>query len=193
MADFISSVLISFITIFVVMDPIPGIIPFLAYTKKNTDEQRKACAGKAVLIAGALAVLFLFAGPALLDFLHISFADFKIAGGILLALLGVETVLGITIGHHNKESINDVAVLIATPLLTGPGLATSLIVLARDNGLGSTLVALALALILSWLTLLNSIKLRNIVGEQMINIAAKIIGLLLLALGIAYIRAGLLV
>ncbi len=195
MEDFISLVLVSFATLFVIMDPFPSVIQFLVHTKNSSDAERRACATKAVVIAGALAVFFLFVGPVLLSSLHITLSDFKVAGGIILLLLGIETVLGISIGNHNtkskKEDLNDVAVLIATPLLTGPGLVTSLIVLSRDNGTVPTVIALALALLVSWLVLLNSVRIRKIAGEQFIRILAKIIGLVLLALGVAYIKNGL--
>jgi len=172
------------------MDPFPSILPFLIYTKKYSDIDRKACANKAVFIAGILAIFFLLSGPALLEILHITLADFKVGGGVILILLGIETVLGISLGKHKESGINDIAVLIATPLLTGPGLVTSLIILSRANGIFITIIALLLALITSWLTLINSIKIRDLVGDQMIQILAKIIGLILLALGVAYIRSG---
>ncbi len=191
MQDLILSILASFVTIFVVMDPFPSIIAFLTHTKKATDSERQTCATKAVIIAGLLAVLFLFAGPPLLDYLRITIADFKVAGGIVLLLLGIETVLGISLGKHEKEGISDVAVLIATPLLTGPGLVSTLILLAKDNGLPSTIIALMFALFFSWVILSNSIRLRKIAGDQPIHIIAKIIGLLLLALGVSYIKVGL--
>ena len=191
MADLIFSILISFITIFIIMDPFPSLITFLTYTKKHTDKERSVCATKAVLIAGLVALLFLFLGPMLLDVLRITLSDFKVAGGLILTLLGIETVLGITMSNHKDNNLNDLAVLIATPLLTGPGLVTSLIVLSEDNGLVPTLIALLLALFVSWMILLYSIKIRKTIGEQTIHITAKIIGLVLLALGVSYIKKGL--
>lgn len=191
MIDFISSLIIPFITIFVIMDPFPSIIPFLTYNKKATDKERFACALRAVTIAGVLALLFLFGGPTLLSYLHITLNDFRIAGGIVLVILGIETVLGISLGSHNADDTHDVALLIATPLLTGPGLATTLIIVSEEHGLLATIVSLSLALLLSWSILVNSVRIRNVAGDKIIHIASRIIGLLLLALGVAYIRIGL--
>ncbi|MDO8553359.1 MAG: MarC family protein [Candidatus Micrarchaeota archaeon] len=193
MADFISSVLISFVTIFVIMDPFPSLIPFLEYTKKCSDNDRRTCATNAVVIAGIIAVVFMFVGPTLLSYLNLSISNLKIAGGIVLVLLGIETVLGISFGNHNKkENINDVAILIATPLLTGPGLVSTLIILSESNGFLITLVALVFALLVSWFVLVGANTVKKIAGDQFIHVLAKIIGLLLLALGVAYIRTGLL-
>jgi len=175
------------------MDPFPSLIPFFEYTKKCTDNDRRICATKAVFIAGIVAVLFMLLGPALLGVMHLQISDLKIAGGIVLVLLGVETVLGITFGTHNKKSdINDVAILIATPLLTGPGLVSTLVILAADNGFPVTVAALVLALLVSWFVLVGANTIKKLAGDQFIHVLAKIIGLLLLALGVAYIRTGLL-
>ena len=189
MQEFISSVIVSFITIFVIMDPFPSLIALIDYTKKCHDNDRRICATKAVTSAGIVAISFMFVGPALLSFLHLKISDLKIAGGLVLVLLGVETVLSMSFGNHNKKmNIADVAVLIATPLLTGPGLVSTLIILAQDNGFLSTIVALLLALTLSWIVLVGSNTIKRLAGDQFIHVFSKIIGLLLLALGISYIR-----
>lgn len=190
MAD-LSSIIFSFVTLFVIMDPFPGIIPFLNFTKGRSDHEKKICATKAATIALILALVFLFAGPYLLNALKITLNDFRIGGGIIIALLGLETVLGFSFHGNKKENIEDIAALIATPLLTGPGVASSLIILSQENDVINILIALLGAVFLSWLILINSIKLRNIVGDRVIHIAGKVMGLLLLALGISYIRAGL--
>lgn len=194
MVDFLSAVLVSFITIFVIMDPFPSVLPFLTLTEKCSDRDQRICATKAVVLAGTIGLLFLFIGPTLLGYLHITLNDFKVAGGIVLALLGLETVLGFSLssGHEKSDTVEDVAILIATPLLTGPGLISSLIILSEENGLFPVLAAFAIALVLSWITLFYSVHLRKIVGDRIIHVASKIIGILLLALGVAYIKTGLL-
>lgn len=135
--DLLASFITSFITLFVIMDPFASLPAFIALTKGFNDSQRMKSANKAVLIAGILALIFLFAGTALLDVLGISLGSFRVAGGILLALLGLETVLGFSFNHHEKKrDLNAVAVLIATPLLTGPGLLSSLILLSSNSVTG---------------------------------------------------------
>lgn len=194
MNDFLVSFALSFIPIFVIMDPFPSIVPFLSLTRKYDDPAKRMCATRAVVIAGVIALLFLFAGIPLLGYLHITLDDFRIAGGIILALLGLETILGFSFNTHpeKEQSVEDIALLIATPLLTGPGLVSSLIILSQVNGFLVTLVALLVALALSWIILTNSIRIKALVGDRIIQVAAKIVGMLLLALGVAYIKTGLL-
>ena len=191
--EILSILPVTFITVFIIMNPVLSIVPFLSYTERSSEKDRKTCATKAVTIAGIIALLFLFLGPFLLSLLHITLKDFKLAGGLILALLGIETVLGITLGNHNKNEknhLNDVAVLIATPLLTGPGLVTTIIVLSNDNGLLITALSLLGALFASWLVLLNSIRIKKLFGNQTLHVVGKIMGLILVALGVSYIKGG---
>ena len=191
--EILSILPVTFITVFIIMNPVLSIVPFLSYTERSSEKDRKSCATKAVTIAGIIALLFLFLGPFLLSLLHITLKDFKLAGGLILALLGIETVLGITLGNHNKKEknhLNDVAVLIATPLLTGPGLVTTIIVLSNDNGLLITALSLLGALFASWLVLLNSIRIKKLFGNQTLHVVGKIMGIIWVALGVSYIKGG---
>jgi len=191
--DLLVSFITSFVTLFVIMDPFASLPAFIALTKNFNDSQRMQAANKAVTIAGILALIFLFAGTALLDALGISMGSFRIAGGILLALLGLETVLGFSFNHeHKKQDLNAVAVLIATPLLTGPGLLSSLILLSSQFGYWIPLGAVVAALALSWLILHYSNVLKRVLGNQIIEISSKVMGLLLVGIGIEFIRGGLL-
>ncbi|NYZ78321.1 MarC family protein [Candidatus Micrarchaeota archaeon] len=191
--DLLVSFITSFVTLFVIMDPFASLPAFIALTKNFNDSQRMKAANKAVLIAGILAVIFLFAGTAFLEILGISLGSFRVAGGILLALLGLETVLGFSFNHgEKKQDLNAVAVLIATPLLTGPGLLSSLILLSSQFGYWIPLGAVVAALTLSWLILHYSHLLKRVLGNQIIDISSKVMGLLLVGIGIEFIRGGLL-
>lgn len=191
----IAPILISFITIFIIMDPFASLPSFLALTQGHNKEQLAKIANKAVLIAGILALIFVFSGTAILNVLSITLSDFRIAGGIVLALLGLENVLGFSFSNHKgkqADSLDSAAVLIATPLLTGPGLISSIVVLVQEHSVYIVLVSLLAALFLSWLILRNAILAKNLLGDKIILIFSKVMGLLLIAMGIAYIRAGLL-
>lgn len=195
--DFLVAFAVSFLAIFIIMDPFASLPPFFMLTKKCSEKEAKGVATKAIIIAGVLAVVFVFGGLGILKVLSISLADFKIAGGIVLVLLGLENVLNFTLGKSDDrksgktEAMESAAVLIATPLLTGPGLMSTLVVLVEDNGVVPVLAALLGALILSWLILSNAIAARRILGDRIILIVSKIIGLLLIAMGISFIRGGM--
>jgi multiple antibiotic resistance protein len=190
----LASVIAPFITLFAIMDPFASLPIFLASTKGCKDNEVVGVANKAVLIAGAVAVLFAIAGPPLLTALSITLSDFKVAGGVVLVLLGLENALNFSLspreGKH--EGLDSAAVLIATPLLTGPGLMTSLILLGREYDTLTVFAALAGALVLSWVVLVKAADIRKGVGGRVVTVISRVIGLLLIAMGIAFIRSGML-
>ncbi|MDO8427878.1 MAG: MarC family protein [Candidatus Diapherotrites archaeon] len=194
MITFIGSILISLITIFVVMDPFPSILPFLDITHKESREVCIKCALKIVGLAGILAFFFLFTGNSILSALNIGINDFKVAGGIVLGLLGIETVLGIEFwkGSKKHENKDSALLLIATPLLTGPGLITSLIVLQTQFNFTVVAIALSIALILTAILLILSLDLKKVLGEKGLMVLSKIIGLILIAIAVSYLRTGIL-
>jgi multiple antibiotic resistance protein len=191
--DSISMIVASFVTIFAIMDPFASLPAFLAFTRKCKDDELRSVATKAVLIAGGLAFLFTLAGPMLLSALSVTLSDFKIAGGIVLVLLGLENSINLNLSSNGKgkEGLDSAAVLIGTPLLTGPGLMTSLVILDKEYSTVPVLVALLGALLVSWAILMNAGRVRRALGDRVIMIASKVIGLFLMAMGIAFIRSGL--
>lgn len=191
--EFISEVAVSFAMLFLIMDPFASMGPFLALTKDCKEDKMRATATEAIIIAGVIGVVFALGGTSILSFMKITLNDFKLAGGLVLGLLGLENVLGFSFvkkeGH--KFDMDAVAVLIATPLLTGPGLVSTLILIVSDYGLIVTFIAFAAALFIAWLILSNAVYIRKIFGKSVVEIFSKIIGLLLIALGVSYMRSGL--
>ena len=192
-ADLFAGFVASSVTIFVIMDPVASIAPFIHLTKGFSDDELKKTAVQAVAIAGAVAIGFLLFGPPLLSWLGITLKDFRVAGGIILGLLSLEMVLGISFHEHEgrrKDTLNAVAALIATPMLTGPGLMSSVILLAQEYGYLTVVFALFPALVASWLVLGNAPSIKKILGEQPLEILSRVMGLVLLAFAISFIRAG---
>lgn len=189
----LSNFLASFSLIFAIIDPFASVPIFLILTKKFTDEERQKSADNAIMVAGGLAIAFIIFGLSILGIFGITLESFKIFGGVVLGLLAVETVLGISFGKkHEVNDINVASVIIGTPLLTGPGVITSVIVLSTQFGTSIVLTATVCALGISWLIIRNSGILVKILGQNTIDVAAKVMGLLLGALGVQFIRAGLL-
>ena len=189
--EFIESIVYAFITLFVILDPFASIPAFLTLTKNLDDDERRSVAHKAVFLAAILTYVFLFTGQTILNMLGVSLSSFKIAGGIVLGLMGLETVLGFSVHGEKKEDKDSIAVLIATPLLTGPGVITTTILLSQQVGTAVTAVAALVALALAFVILHYAPLLRNALGEKAINVFSKIMGLMLLAIAVEFIRTGL--
>ena len=183
----------AFVTIFVILDPLASIPPFLMLTRKAKADDRTAIANKAIIIAAVIALIAILSGNTMLNAFGVSLGSFKVAGGIVLGLMGLETVMGLTFKKEGEKIDREgVAVLIATPLLTGPGMMSTLIVLTQKSGMIATGVAAAAALVIAWVILRSAHRVTQLVGQQAINVFSKIMGLILLALAIEFIKTGLL-
>jgi multiple antibiotic resistance protein len=146
---------------------------------------------RAVFVAGLLLFVFLFFGLRIFGFFNINLDSFQIAGGIILLIIGILYVLGITnkfVKHHGT----DLSVPIGTPLLTGPGVITTTIILVKENGIFVAVSAAFLVLISTWLILINSPRIYRVLGEHWTNVISRVMGIILAAIAVEFIADGVL-
>jgi multiple antibiotic resistance protein len=180
----------SFITLLIIIDPFVSAVFFLGQFKNKTEAEKNKAIWTAILVAGALLFLFLFTGLFLMDVLNISFNGFMVGGGIILLIMGITTVLGIELGEHH-EKVSSAAILIGTPLLSGPGALTTIIILSKDYGLTIPAIAAAAVLIVSFFILKFADSVERLLGKEIIEIFSKVLGLLLAALAVDFIYSGI--
>ncbi len=94
-------------------------------------------------------------------------------------------------GDKKKPDVHVATVIVATPMLTGPGVITTEIILASQFGYTPVLAATIAAIVLSWIVLRASPRIEKAVGGNTLDVAIKVIGLLLGAVGVEFIRSGL--
>ncbi|HIH36794.1 MAG TPA: MarC family protein [Methanocellales archaeon] len=182
------------ILFFVIYDPLLSIPFFLNATKNMDEEERFKTATLAILVASIISIAVLFSGIRLLHLFNTNINDFKVAGGIILGLLGVKMVLGIPITEVEEEdstSISGVAVIIGTPLLSGPAAITTIIISVSDYGLLTTGIAVTVVLVLTGILLYSASKLLRFLGETTIQVSTTMMGLITLAWGVMFVRGGL--
>ncbi len=180
----------SFITLFIIMDPFMSVAFFLGYSKNFDQKQKDKSILIAIGVAAFLLLVFLVMGLYLLQALNISFNGFKIAGGIILLIMGVTTVLAIDIGSKN-ENVSSGAILIGTPLLSGPGALTTIIILSKEYGYLVPALAAVAVLVISYVMLKFAKNMQKFIGTEVIEIMSKVMGLLLAALAVDFIHAGI--
>lgn len=180
----------SFITLFVIMDPVGNLPLFTSMTKGMPLAEIKKNVNHSVLVAGVLLFAFLFLGLRIFDFFSIDLNSFQIAGGIVLLILGIMYVLGIS-QHISKKQGNDLSVPLGTPLLTGPGVITTTIILVKESGTMVTAIAALLTLIATWLILVNGYRLYRILGEHWTNVISRVMGIILAAIAVEFITKGI--
>lgn len=186
-----AGVIETFIVLFVIMDPV-GNLPFIIFLTKGmpVNEARKSI-NSSVFVAGVLLFVFLFLGLDILRFFGINLDSFQIAGGIILLILGILYVLGIS-GKLVKSHGADLSVPIGTPLLTGPGVIVTTIILVMENGIWATAIAAALTLLATWIILFNSMRVYKILGEHWTDVISRVMGIILAAIAVRFITNGIL-
>jgi multiple antibiotic resistance protein len=181
--------------LFGAMDPVGNTPVFLALTSDQTPSRRRAIALRAVIRAGFILVLFTVAGSGILDVFAISLGSFRIAGGLVLALLGLQIMFDISFSgaptEIKAEGLDISMVPLATPLIAGPGTISMAIILVKEYGYLLTLLGIFVNLVLTLLAFWSAGWLHKTLGRQGAEAFAKIMGLIVMAVGVELVRKGL--
>lgn len=180
----------SFFTLFVAMNVI-GILPiFILLTEKLTLKEKNKTIFEGVLTAFFITLFFIFIGNWLFKILGIEVGDFMIACGIVLLVL---SIMMLTETIYSKEiKTQKVAIVpLGTPLLAGPGLLTTSIMVSSLYGYNITIISLFFVSVISALILLVAENIYNFIGEEGIKGISKIASLFLAGIGVMIIRRGL--
>jgi multiple antibiotic resistance protein len=178
----------------VIIDPMASFAVFSVATDPMKLEERRKTALLAILVAAVLSGIVLVLGERLLDLFNTDIQNFKIAGGVILLIFGIQMSLGLSLFEVEKKegsSTAAIASLIATPLLTGPATISTIIITSHDYGMLSTGLALVIVLAFSAGLLLLSARISHKIGKVPIQVMSTIMGLITLAWGIMFIRDGL--
>lgn len=206
--QFVHDFLSIFLPLFVVMDPAGTLPVYLALTDRQNEAQRRRIALRATIVAGVTGVLFIVLGQAIFRFLGVRFADFQIAGGILLVILAVVDLLSPgkpAVDEHVPMDGTAGVVPLAVPLIVGPAtMTTSLLLVNTYSGTerygtpqGQILVmvmvcaALVLNLVILFGAMWHSSKLVALVGKNTMAVVNKIVMILLAAIAVSLIRQGI--
>lgn len=181
------------VAIFGVMDPVGNVPIFLTLTEKKNLAEARRLALRACVRAGIILLVFLFLGNAVLDAFSISIESFRIAGGLILILIGLQIIFGFEAA--SKESLGEEAdvstVPLATPLIAGPGCITATIILSKEYGKFLTLVGIIVNLVLSYLLFHYANWVLKVIGRKGALVFAKVAALIIVAIGVEFIRSAL--
>lgn len=184
---------LAFIQIFVAVDAIGNVPLFVSLTEGASKAQKRKIVIDSVTTAAAVAVLFMFIGKIVLSFLGITIADFQIAGGALLFIIAVRLLLPgqhQTLASHNHDRQVGVFPL-GTPLITGPAVLTTTLMMLDSYGLGPTFVSLTLNMLVVWVSLDKAELVMKTFGPHGTRAFAKIMYILLAAIGVMMVRRGI--
>lgn len=190
----------AFVTLFVIIDPI-GLAPlYVALTRGMTPRQRRSIAIRSCLVAAGLLTLFGLAGEAVLGFLGISMAAFRMAGGILLFLTALDMLFERRTQRRQgtadaEPEGDDPSVFpLAIPLIAGPGAIASMILLTGQDDTALNIIAIhavmALVIVLVFCLFMLATPLERLLGPTGINVVTRLLGMLLAALSVQFVIDG---
>lgn len=192
-----SQLFYAFMAFFAMMNPISNLPAYMSLVADDSQKISRKIAFRSLLIAFVIITVFIFSGDFIFKVFGITIVSFRIAGGILVAVIGYHMING----NHSpsykgmeQQAVNSDPMSIAIsplamPLFAGPGTITTALSLA-NGGLRNqliTVVAFAILCVITYLLLRSAKQIADFLGKNLMKIITKMMGLLLFSIGIQMI------
>jgi len=193
-------------TLLPIMNPFSTLPLFMALTPKTDEKSRKRIALAACLYAFALLMAFLFLGTAIIDFFGISVPGIRIAGGLIISIIGFRMlfpdgtpIAGSSQGLDHEDEIAFTP--LAMPSLAGPG-SLSVVVTAASQIKGNhpeqyqlvyagVIAGMVVTVLIAFAVLRSAGPIAKILGPSGIDAMTRIFGFLLIAIGVQFLLIGI--
>lgn len=174
---------------------------FMTMTATLTDQDRTRIARKASIVAFATIIGFAITGQLLFKFFGISVDSFRIVGGIIFFMMGMD-MLQARLGQVKiKDSevvsyVNDISITpLAIPMICGPGAITNSIVLMQDANsiakISILFLSITLVMIITYLIFYSSSRIIKFFGQTGINVMMRLMGLIVMVIAVEFFFSGL--
>jgi multiple antibiotic resistance protein len=191
-----------FVTLTAVVDPFLAVPFFLAFTAQRSETERRRLAQAVALTVFVVLTVSVFVGEALLTLIGASLPAFRVGGGLVLLLMALAMLNAQAGGvRQSKAEAQEMqegelqgVVPLAMPLLAGPGAISTAIIAAEGGGVAhqSMIVLCIFAVcVLSWVTLRAAHRVAERMGTTGLNVATRILGLLLAAMAVQTMAVGM--
>jgi multiple antibiotic resistance protein len=202
-----------FVALFALIDPIGNVPIFAAATVGATPAQRRLVAAYISAFAVAFLLIFYFAGISVLQFFGISLSAFRIAGGILLFLLGLDMSRSDFLNSfadadasageikdiraYARKRFERLVVPFAMPLLIGPGAISTVIIQASEAakfGPAGWAMGAGAIVVVGFATLLSFMltgPITKLLGRIGMAIVVRVLGLILCAMAVQFVLVGI--
>jgi len=215
MRIFSDTALLAFVALITMVNPLAVIPQFVAMTEGASWRARARVAATAGMATTCVLVIFLLAGNFVFKFFGITVPAFQIMGGIIFLSNSLRTLLEddrrirnlggqrraedpmpVDEDEGEEQDLSSIAVVpLAIPMLSGPGAITSVMVLINLYPATQQKMAIISAIlgvgIVSWIVLLAAVPLSRFIGERARTVFAKIMALLLGAIGVQFVLNGI--
>jgi multiple antibiotic resistance protein len=201
MQDTISFGLLCFTSFFTLINPLGTMPIFMTMTSELDAQHRNATAKKASVVAFITIVVFALSGQLLFNFFGISVNSFRIVGGVIFFIMGMD-MLQARLGQVKiKESevksyVSDISITpLAIPMICGPGAITNAIVLMEDAETFDLKIILFasifLVMLITYLILYSASKIIRFLGQTGNNVMMRLMGLIVMVIAVEFFFSGL--
>jgi multiple antibiotic resistance protein len=196
MSEIFQHIIVIFLGYFAIMNPLANTAVFVGLTESLSSKDRYKIAKRALILTFVIIVLFAVLGKALFHFFGISLPALRIAGGVLVSLIGYHMLHGESSSLHkgSDSSPDDIAISpLAVPILAGPGtIATTISYSASGNwsDIIITILVFMILCIITYVCFISGERILAIIGKNVLNIVTRLMGLILTVIGVQMIIEG---
>ncbi|MEZ4964913.1 MAG: MarC family protein [Saprospiraceae bacterium] len=187
-----------FMGFFAIMNPIANTPIFLGLVEGESTDNKKKIARTASIVAFLIVTSFVIAGKYIFELFGITIPAFKITGGLLIFYVGFEMLMSKKSKIHNiadPNAQNNRAVSpLAIPILAGPGTIVTAMDFVTNAGfirVGIVIAVFALMIFLTYLAFMASDAIVRAVGDNLISVIGKLMGLILAIIGTGMVTEGI--
>ena len=201
MNELISFGLLCFTSFFTLINPLGTMPVYMTMTASLDEKARAKTARKASIVAFFTILLFAFSGEVLFSFFGISVNSFRVVGGVIFFLMGMDMLQARLAKTKINDSevktyVNDISITpLAIPMICGPGAISNAIVLmekAKSIEMKIVLIiSILVVMILTYLILFSSSRIIKVLGETGNNVMMRIMGLIVMVIAVEFFFSGL--
>jgi MarC family membrane protein len=186
----------AFVLLLLVLDPFGNLPIFISVMSAVAPERRRAIVLRELAIAFAVLLVFMVSGGEFLRLMRLSERSLEVAGGVILLLIAIRMIFDGTAQDFAPapgDAREPLVFPLAVPLIAGPSaMATVLLLASHQPGrLPEWIAALTAAMAVSGALLLAAGRIRRWLGASMVAAMEKLMGLVLTAIAVEMILAGL--
>jgi multiple antibiotic resistance protein len=202
--DLVTFALLSLSSIIIIVNPLGATLTYVTLTSGMTTRARLVVAKESCRYALLTLIIFALVGGLILQLFGITIDAFRIGGGILLFVIGMEMVyartsrtkLTATEKYESMEAEDISVTPLAIPMIAGPGAITTTIVLMSEAAgslpdMAMIIVSILTAILLTYLMMVRSESIVSRIGQKEFRAINRLMGMLLIAIAVQFVINGL--
>jgi MarC family membrane protein len=183
------------VLLILITDPLGNIPLFMSALQRVRSERRRLVVFRECAIAFAVLLFFMIFGRSFLGLLHLSDQSLRAAGGVILFMIAIRMIFPpeLPSGDDGRAPGEPLIVPIAIPMIAGPSaMATVMLIVNRSpEKLLEWIAALIITILVTVVVFLCSVKIKELLGEHVIQAIERLMGLVLCALAVEMFLGGL--